>query len=335
MPVFALHPWSQFNCPAGTPPDPGSRLTHRGGAPVPLLMGEADDGPSWRLTQATWIDGEAIARDAEVTAGDGFEGTTGTQGHVIALDGRPMGVVLTKGRLRPEDRVTLLDWPGAMDPAPQEHQGVLCFAAGTLIMTPTGARRVETLRPGALVTTRDNGPQPLIWTGRREVLFARGDNRFRPILFRPGSLGAGLPERDLIVPPHHQPVVEGPDDEETAGHPRMLAPAGAIADLRGARQMLGKRRITYVHVLLDTHEVLLAEGVEAESLYPHPQALAAMTDRQRAAIFGLLPQLRDDPMDGFGRPALPVMDNRAALALAITRKARPEMAEPAFDIAAE
>lgn len=335
MPVFALHPWSQFTGPAGTPPSPGARLTYRGGAAVPLLMGEAEDRPCWRLSQAARIDGVTVAYDAKVSVRDGVEGASGMHGHVIALDERPAGVVLAKGRLCPEDRLTILDLPPTVDPAPQEHQGVLCFAAGTLILTPNGPRRVETLRPGALVTTRDNGSRPLIWTGRREVLFARGDNRFRPILFRPGSLGAGLPERDLIVSPHHHLVVEGPDVEDAAGHPRMLAPAGAIADLRGARQMLGKRRITYVHVLLETHEVLLAEGVEAESLYPNPDALAAMTDRQRAAIFGLLPDLRDDPVDGFGRPALPVMDNQAALALAIDRKARPDMAGPAFDIAAE
>lgn len=312
------------------------RLVFGGGAPVPLLLSEAEEDQTWRLAQAARIDGRDLVVGTRVTATDGMEAPQGTTGHVIALDGEPMGVALAKGRICADDRVTLLNGLSAVDPAPQEHQGVLCFAAGTLIATPGGPKRVETLRPGALVSTRDNGPRPLIWTGRREVLFARGDNRFRPILFRPGSLGAGLPKRDLTVSPHHHLVVSGSDVEAASGDADVLAPAGALADLRGARQMLGKRRITYVHLLLDSHEILLAEGVEAESLYPNPKALAAMTDRQRSAIFDLLPELRTDPDAGFGPVALPVMDHQTARALAVARKAQPENpAEPAYRFAAE
>lgn len=38
---------------------------------------------------------------------------------------------------------------------------VVCFTAGTLIETPTGATLAEALRPGDMVQTLDNGPQPI------------------------------------------------------------------------------------------------------------------------------------------------------------------------------
>ena len=48
-------------------------------------------------------------------------------------------------------------------------EGFFCFAAGTRIATPQGARPVETLCPGDLVTTLDHRPQPLRWVGSRRL----------------------------------------------------------------------------------------------------------------------------------------------------------------------
>lgn len=43
-----------------------------------------------------------------------------------------------------------------------ENTGVICFAAGTLILTPRGEVPIEMLAVGDLLVTRDNGPQPLV-----------------------------------------------------------------------------------------------------------------------------------------------------------------------------
>ncbi|MBM3612938.1 MAG: hypothetical protein FJX19_08220, partial [Alphaproteobacteria bacterium] len=47
------------------------------------------------------------------------------------------------------------------------EKGVICFAAGTLILTDRGARPVEGLRAGDGVVTLDRGVQPLRWAGSR------------------------------------------------------------------------------------------------------------------------------------------------------------------------
>ena len=44
-----------------------------------------------------------------------------------------------------------------------EIESIICFAQGTLIQTPQGERRIETLKPGDMVVTLDNGPKPIRW----------------------------------------------------------------------------------------------------------------------------------------------------------------------------
>ncbi|HLQ19262.1 MAG TPA: Hint domain-containing protein, partial [Tabrizicola sp.] len=48
-----------------------------------------------------------------------------------------------------------------------ENLIIVCFTAGTQIITDRGAVAVEALAAGDLVLTRDNGMQPLRWVGRR------------------------------------------------------------------------------------------------------------------------------------------------------------------------
>ncbi|MGB4828605.1 MAG: choice-of-anchor L domain-containing protein, partial [Paracoccaceae bacterium] len=62
---------------------------------------------------------------------------------------------------------TVTDGLGNTDVGLVTINSVPCFVAGTLIRTPDGDVPVETLHPGDLVLTMDDGPQPLRWTGSR------------------------------------------------------------------------------------------------------------------------------------------------------------------------
>ena len=66
----------------------------------------------------------------------------------------------------------------------------ICFDRGTLIATSRGPRPIESLRPGDLVRTADNGLQPVRWTGRRHAISA---GRFAAVEIGAGSGGAGRP----------------------------------------------------------------------------------------------------------------------------------------------
>ncbi len=82
-----------------------------------------------------------------------------------------------------------------------------CFAAGTRIATPAGARAVETLRPGDAVLT-PRGPRRLRWAGRRRG-DARDASELRPVRIAADALGPGQPSRDLLLSASHAVLLAG------------------------------------------------------------------------------------------------------------------------------
>ncbi|MBE9636581.1 Hint domain-containing protein [Salipiger mangrovisoli] len=144
---------------------------------------------------------------------------------------------------------------------------MLCFAAGTLIETVRGAAPVETLDIGDLVITVDSGPQPLRYLGRHilsgEDLAARP--RLRPVRIRAGALGRGLPSSDLLVSPQHRILLRSRIAERMFGSPEVLVAAHHLRRQRGVTSM-HPDGVDYFHLLLDRHELVLANGTPAESL---------------------------------------------------------------------
>ena len=140
-----------------------------------------------------------------ITGGDrigGFTITTGWVGDTITLRNSPTGANYTvtgvtfyragaPAVFMPTDGTVLQTARFRSSTFVQnstEYQvgAVPCFVAGTRIETARGAVAVEDLVPGDLITTRDNGLQPLRWIGRTTVP-ARGDHA--PIRFAPGAIG--------------------------------------------------------------------------------------------------------------------------------------------------
>ncbi len=130
-----------------------------------------------------------------------------------------------------------------------------CYAAGTRIDTPSGGVLVEDLRPGDLVSLAAGGSAPVRWAGHRRVDLRRHPRPApsRPVRVRAGSFGPGLPRRDLVPSPEHALFLDG-----------VLVPVHALLD--GASVVQETRdRVTYHHVELERHDVMLAEGLPAES----------------------------------------------------------------------
>ncbi|MBZ4022935.1 hypothetical protein CKO11_10735 [Rhodobacter sp. TJ_12] len=168
-----------------------------------------------------------------------------------------------------------------------------CFTPGTVVATPRGERLVEDLREGDKILTRDNGIQEIRWVGRRDMtrdeLIAAP--HLRPVLIRAGSLGNGLPERDMLVSPNHRMLVA---NERTALYfeeHEVLVAAKHLVDNKGVQsvQTLGT---SYIHFMFDRHEVVLANGAWTESFQPGDQTLGGMGNAQRAEIFALFPELQ-------------------------------------------
>ncbi len=190
-----------------------------------------------------------------------------------------------------------------------------CFTAGTLITTPAGLVPVETLRPGDLVLTRDNGARPVRWVGRRRLTAAelRDNPQLRPVTFAAGAMGGGLPARDLTVSPQHRMLIQSVDAELLFGEPEVLVPARHMAGRAGIATA-APAEVTYIHLLFDSHEIVLAEGMWSESFQPGIATMGDMAEAQRAEILTLFPELAaGDPAAAFPAARITLKAREVAL----------------------
>ncbi|SMX32838.1 Hint domain-containing protein [Maliponia aquimaris] len=189
----------------------------------------------------------------------------------------------------------------ATSAGPEAAGSVICFTPGTHILTPTGAIPVEQLREGDLVQTKDNGAQPVCWTGSRRMSGARlfTSPALRPIRLRAGAFGIGHPERDLLVSPDHRMLIKGRAAQALFNTPEVLVAARDLINGDSVVQDLRVPEVTYIHLLLPRHEVLFAEGLETESFHPANTALTSLTDDDRARLVQVLPGALADPQ-GYG-----------------------------------
>ncbi len=168
-----------------------------------------------------------------------------------------------------------------------------CFTPGTLIATPRGEVPVEKLRVGDRVITRDNGIQEIRWVGNRTLdraELAQNPN-FKPILVKKGSLGHGLPERDMVVSPQHRLLIANQMTELYFNETEVLVPAKHLINKWGITQ-LETLRTTYIHFMFDQHEVVLSNGSWTESFQPGEQTMSDMGEQVRSEIFALFPELK-------------------------------------------
>ncbi|WP_197919392.1 Hint domain-containing protein [Thiosulfatihalobacter marinus] len=174
------------------------------------------------------------------------------------------------------------------DPVP------LCFTPGTRILTPMGEVPVENLQPGDKVVTRDNGLQEICWTGRKHLsgkeLLARPE--LRPILIKQGALGPNQPERDMMVSPNHRMLLVSQQAELLFDEREVLVAAKHLTHLDGVQQV-DTVGIDYIHIMCDSHEVVLADGAWSESFQPGEYSINGIDKEQRTEIYALFPELRE------------------------------------------
>ena len=130
-----------------------------------------------------------------------------------------------------------------------------CFVAGTRLATPLGERLVESVAPGDALTLAAGGNRTVRWVGRRHVDCRRhpAPRSVWPVRVPHGAFGGGLPRRDLVLSPDHAVFVG-------AG----LIPVRLLVDNVAIVQEPWDA-VTYFHVELETHDVILAEGLPVES----------------------------------------------------------------------
>lgn len=184
---------------------------------------------------------------------------------------------------------------------------VICFTPGTGIATPDGLVAVDRLRPGDLVCTVDNGPQPLSWIGNR---FSAGTGSGAPVQVASGVLGNTRP---LLLSQQHRVLIPQALGATSELGPDRIVPVKALVGLPGV-EYAPRRMINYIHLMCERHELIFAEGAQTETFLPRKQALKALSEQDRTMLMTCMPQLRRKPLAEV-RPILRVNQVRRALAL--------------------
>ncbi|WP_417727958.1 Hint domain-containing protein [Roseovarius sp.] len=162
----------------------------------------------------------------------------------------------------------------------QKFAQVACvsFSRGTHITMATGEQRqVETLQPGDMILTRDDGVRPIRWIGQTTVR-AVGD--FAPIRISAGALHN---ENDLLVSPDHRLFIYQRSDALGAGRAEVLVRARHLVNGDTVRRESGGF-VDYVQLLFDRHQIIYAEGIAAETLLVDPRTSAALPADLKEAL---------------------------------------------------
>ena len=132
---------------------------------------------------------------------------------------------------------------------------VACFLPGTQIATPAGEVAVERLAVGDQVLTYQGRITTIIWIGTGKVLATRGRrNAATPVILRKNSLADNVPNRDLLITKGHAIYID-----------KILIPAEFLVNHRSILWDDRAREVTFYHIELAVHDVLLANGTPAES----------------------------------------------------------------------
>jgi len=132
---------------------------------------------------------------------------------------------------------------------------VACFAAGTRLLTARGPVAVEHLAIGEEVVTGSGARRPIVWLGHRRIAARRHPRPelVWPIRIRAGAFAPSCPARDLWLSPDHAVSAGG-----------VLIPVKHLVNGTTIVQV-EREDITYWHVELDSHDIVLAEGLPCES----------------------------------------------------------------------
>jgi len=183
--------------------------------------------------------------------------------------------------------------------APAPMQSVICFASDTVIDTPNGPCPIDRIAQGDMVLTRDNGPRPVVWSGRSALSGSalRRHPHLRPIRLRRSALG-GVPDEDLRVSPEHRVLLTGQRAQALFGCDELLVRAADLVDYRSIAPDPALHGVVYVHLLLEDHQVLFANGLPCESFHPGLTA-PDMLRHHRADLRAVMPDIADSP-DRYG-----------------------------------
>jgi len=194
----------------------------------------------------------------------------------------------------------------------------VCFARGTLIEGANNRQvPVEDLQQGDWVMTADHGMNQIKWIGVSKIgaQTLAQHPKLRPIRIKKGALGCSTPAQDLYVSPQHRILVRSKIAQRMFDEPEVLVAAKHLIELEGIDIVGDTKDVEYYHILLDVHEILIANGAACESLYLGAQALKSVDRESKRRISQVFPEISESGDDFLSsRPLVPGRHGRKLVA---------------------
>ena len=175
-----------------------------------------------------------------------------------------------------------------------------CFLSGTKILTAGGERNIEDLAVGDLLPTMFGGLRPVQWIGRYRYTKSEPSKPWaesaRPVRIARSALASNVPHADLYVTAAHSLLIDG-----------VLVPAELLINGTTITRHEPKGdEMEFFHIKLESHDVVYAEGVPAETLLDVSESFANFADYHRR--YGM-PTRQETPCV----PVIPVHGGRVEL----------------------
>ncbi|QFT64403.1 Hint domain-containing protein [Roseivivax sp. THAF30] len=232
------------------------------------------NGQFWELRAP---DGSVVARQLN-PGNDLYQGLGATDEYIIFQSNSFGNVIVSVNDFSetPTDvTFTQADEPGDTTQGDNDGQfdfdettAPVCFGPGTQISTPEGLRRIERIGTGDLVLTQDNGQQRVIWKNSSFFDLQKADAEAAPVVIMRNALGEGRPSEDLTVSPNHRILVSGAAMQLQFGLDEAFVAAKHLVNGADIKHVTGRAFIRYHHIMFESHEILCANGLAAESFFP-------------------------------------------------------------------
>ena len=182
-------------------------------------------------------------------------------GSTFYVQGQPAVFTPTDGQVLQDGTFVSSTFVTTSTQTPVGSFGPTCFTPGTWIETESGPCLIDTLKVGDLVTTLDDGNQPIRLIARQA---AKAIGNFAPVRFEADSIGNDAP---FMVSQQHRILISDWRAELFFGLEEVLVAAKHLVNGKSIRLMEGGE-VEYIHLLFDCHHIIFAQGVPSESCYP-------------------------------------------------------------------
>ena len=181
-----------------------------------------------------------------------------------------------------------------------------CFTAGSFIETPSGSVLIDDICAGDFVLTQTGTAEQVMWVGKTT---RKAHGNFAPIEIAANTLGA----HDTIqVSPQHRVVVSDARVELLIGMPETLVAAKHLVNDRTIKVKADGHKVTYIHLLFKTHQIVIVNGLASESYYPGPETMKGFDKSTQDELLELFPELA---ITDYGLSAMPTAKGYEATAL--------------------